>query len=861
MTTSTERVAAQIIALRKRVDSLARTPQLAYSAIDDGALALKDGSGQLTGIVGRAFDKTYGAFTVAGPTPPVPTAPTMTATPGGVIVHWDGRFADPQPSFTSPVVAPMDYQRMEVEVSTDPTFADGGFGPNRGSIPSAAGGDLFVAWGTGGTPLYARLRTRAMSGKVSAPGATVGPVQSGQVQLGDLGFDIANYAGGTTIYYGPATPTPRGSGGFLPGDVWFKEIAAGPPPHYEVWRWLGAAWAPVVDQGIADSLATAVAAQAAADAKAKLFSQPTAPSYTGAASTAVWFDTANGGLRNVWDGAAWAPSPLGNGSIQPQSLIASNVLVTGSITAALLEATMVLATLLIAGDPLGDHSAMGSDGFHVYKQIAGEGSVPIEVGRFGSGSNNFFGLVDGFGNAVATIDDAGGAVFQDLWVTNDPVINGMTLSERLNVAGAGRIMGYFRNKLTADLTPVQSEIGVCEVSGYLTAGRMYAIRTHFSWAQFKPNQEAMFRIRSSKPANKGDDTAPAPTITSTTEEVWWRTHSQTNRDFTEDLEIIYPCTINGRHRFALTAQRNSGAPNIGRSLASGEVSITPIANAPTSASISFPWAFDVPPNVFCTAVTTVPGSQVQEVSAQNVTTTGADIFIYRTNTTATTVNWIAIGDTENGGGLTIDNALLTTMYILDLGPTPATAGQITAAGGTIGAGGTQPPSPSTIKAQTIKEIVPTGSATYTGAGVERTDTTEVVQGYDSSSNNGDGKGYLWFTLPAINANAISKIELELYCVWTGMTSGGSAILNLSTATGVASPNFTKLKTDTIYGGFSRNTKKRITLPSSWYTQFQTTPTAGARATTITFGPGGGTNPLYYCRFDPARSKLIITMTQ
>lgn len=49
------------------------------------------------------------------------------------------------------------------------------------------------------------------------------------------------------------------------------------------------------------------------------------------------------------------------------------------------------------------------------------------------------------------------------------------------------------------------------------------------------------------------------------------------------------------------------------------------------------------PHVFVTGDTSVPGQTVLEVSANNVTAEGCNVWIYRTNTTSTGVWWMAIG--------------------------------------------------------------------------------------------------------------------------------------------------------------------------------------------------------------------------
>lgn len=77
-------------------------------------------------------------------------------------------------------------------------------------------------------------------------------------------------------------------------------------------------------------------------------------------------------------------------------------------------------------------------------------------------------------------------------------------------------------------------------------------------------------------------------------------------------------------------------------IAAGSVSITPVANTPTSGAVTFGKTLPGTVRMWCTAETLAPGT-VLETSVTAVTSTGANVWIYRTNTTATNVRWIAIG--------------------------------------------------------------------------------------------------------------------------------------------------------------------------------------------------------------------------
>lgn len=72
----------------------------------------------------------------------------------------------------------------------------------------------------------------------------------------------------------------------------------------------------------------------------------------------------------------------------------------------------------------------------------------------------------------------------------------------------------------------------------------------------------------------------------------------------------------------------------------GYVSITPVANTPTKIHIST--SFSGTPRICVTANSTVIGTTVKGASIANQNSTGFDIYINRSNTTATSVNWIAV---------------------------------------------------------------------------------------------------------------------------------------------------------------------------------------------------------------------------
>ena len=94
-------------------------------------------------------------------------------------------------------------------------------------------------------------------------------------------------------------------------------------------------------------------------------------------------------------------------------------------------------------------------------------------------------------------------------------------------------------------------------------------------------------------------------------------------------------------RFAYDGVTIDGKLTAGN-IAHGSVSITPTANSPTSKTVSFGKTFPSTPNVIISAETSVPGTTVLECGATNISATGFTAWVYRTNTTATVLHWIAI---------------------------------------------------------------------------------------------------------------------------------------------------------------------------------------------------------------------------
>lgn len=76
---------------------------------------------------------------------------------------------------------------------------------------------------------------------------------------------------------------------------------------------------------------------------------------------------------------------------------------------------------------------------------------------------------------------------------------------------------------------------------------------------------------------------------------------------------------------------------------SGKFSIKPVPKEPTKGRLDFPKKFKSAPAVIVTPSSEVPGTVIMGVSAVNVTASGCDVYLTRTNNTETSVMWVAIG--------------------------------------------------------------------------------------------------------------------------------------------------------------------------------------------------------------------------
>lgn len=139
-------------------------------------------------------------------------------------------------------------------------------------------------------------------------------------------------------------------------------------------RWSGTAWDPVQDQAVITAINSAATAQATADGKVRTFIQDATPAPTppmGAGDVGdLWILPGSGNLMRSWDGTQWVSRQIGNAAVAPNSLVASNVIATGSITASLLTTDMVLSTRIVGGALGGRRVEIKSAGIFAYDALS-----------------------------------------------------------------------------------------------------------------------------------------------------------------------------------------------------------------------------------------------------------------------------------------------------------------------------------------------------------------------------------------------------------------------------------------------------------------------------------------------------------
>jgi hypothetical protein len=161
--TSIDRLAEELVGLRRDLTAATTTPQLAYSSIDNGALRATDDTYGETMRIGRQWDGTYAPGVTTGPLPPTPAGLSVLDATEGIVVFWDGTFIDL-------ALVPMDFLRVDIHVGATSDFLPS-HANRRGTFAAATGGSIPVTlpYGT----YFVKLVCWTLAGKVSLASAPV----------------------------------------------------------------------------------------------------------------------------------------------------------------------------------------------------------------------------------------------------------------------------------------------------------------------------------------------------------------------------------------------------------------------------------------------------------------------------------------------------------------------------------------------------------------------------------------------------------------------------------------------------------------------------------------------------------------
>lgn len=493
MTSSYEELARRIAKLERRAST--STPQLIHSTIESGALSVRAEGGQLTALVGEQFDGTFGSFTVAGPPPPTPIAPDVESITPGALVTIPGTWEplpNPQGFAPTPQVAPMDFLRFEVHAATTPDFSGLLFETLKGTVESARGGPCIVPLPPD-TDYWFRVVARTQSGRLGLPSLVVGPVRARKIEQRELDIDFTKF-GGANLFYGPDDPTDDPDVTVGTGDLWYAEVGSGIDGAglYESRRWDGATWKPLVDQSANQALASAIGAATLAGSKTRWVTAAVAPTPTAEEDATPdllwWTDTADDNTIKSWRAPDWHAQRLGNGAIQPGSLVLSELAVTGSVTAALLEALMVLASTIVVGDPQGNRvtiSGINDETFGIQQVV--DGQVTFQLSP--DGSTFFAGVLSGRSSNYQEAESGwiigadGDAGFQNVQVfdgltagsvsASELFVRGVSIDELVDQSDSRVVSQGYNDQL--ELTGLKAETGIAMIGFKATPGQTYEI--------------------------------------------------------------------------------------------------------------------------------------------------------------------------------------------------------------------------------------------------------------------------------------------------------------------------------------------------------------------------------------------------
>lgn len=320
----------------------------------------------------------------------------------------------------------------------------------------------------------------------------------------------ARELGAITTYRQSAAPTT----GVINGDFWIRST------DNRIHVRVNGAWVESKDTDINAAIENAATAQATADGKMRIFTQTTPP--TGLTATDVgdlWIDTDDGNVSYTWSGTAWTKRQIGNGAIQPKSLVASDVVATGTVTAALLETLLVLTTQVVAGEPLATHARLTPEGLFVYRNDPVDG-VPNEVIRLGTITDDLLSITDENGIVQSSLDETGAFTARTVNARENVFIKGQSVESLFSATpGSGSARGdngrqHWYGFVGGGLTSVDFvtnglEVGLLEQQVYLDASRSYWVIPEVSYVRSTAETVCQIHVRN---GDTGSPTINSPVV-------------------------------------------------------------------------------------------------------------------------------------------------------------------------------------------------------------------------------------------------------------------------------------------------------------------------------------------------------------
>ncbi|MEU5748247.1 hypothetical protein ABZ804_22245 [Streptomyces sp. NPDC047726] len=154
--------AAYLQNLEARLSALEGSNPLTNASIESGSLDIYDDDGTLRASLGMQGDGTVALVPVNSEPPPTPTAPTVEPTLAGLVVTWDGTWADSD-------ITPADYATIQIHVSGAGADYEPDLSTLASTISAPLGGSATVAV-DGYAPVWVRLvatNTAALTGPPS----------------------------------------------------------------------------------------------------------------------------------------------------------------------------------------------------------------------------------------------------------------------------------------------------------------------------------------------------------------------------------------------------------------------------------------------------------------------------------------------------------------------------------------------------------------------------------------------------------------------------------------------------------------------------------------------------------------------